>query len=116
MVHSSQSQYAPKACLLSRTRLFSLQPIRAAIALNSSIVGSKAPLLRALIETEVLNASSVLISVVRNLDMVIPSPWSFEHAIAVLQLEEQEIWMDPSPAAPFRMLAYLSAARASVIT
>jgi hypothetical protein len=67
----------------------------------------KTALLRALLEAEGLQASSVLISADRDLDMDVPSPWYFDHAIAVLQVANREIWMDPSLAVlPFQMLEY----------
>ena len=67
----------------------------------------KTALLRALLEAEGLHASSVLISGNRKLDLDIPSPWFFDHAMAVLQVGSEEIWMDPSSSVlPFRMLPY----------
>lgn len=67
----------------------------------------KTALLRALLEAEGLHASSVLISADRKLDLDIPSPWFFDHAMTVLQVGSEEIWMDPSSSVlPFRMLPY----------
>jgi hypothetical protein len=67
----------------------------------------KTTLLRALLEAEGLHTSAVLISADRGLDIDLPSPWYFDHAIAVVYLGTEEIWMDPSPAVlPFRMLPY----------
>ncbi|MGA2051649.1 MAG: transglutaminase domain-containing protein, partial [Terracidiphilus sp.] len=67
----------------------------------------KTALLEALLEAEGLHASSVLISGDREFDPDMPSPWPFDHVIAVLQVGKENIWMDPSPAfLRFRMLGY----------
>jgi hypothetical protein len=67
----------------------------------------KTALLIALLKAENLNASSVLVSADRKVDMDMPSPWPFDHAIAMVQLGKEEIWMDPSSAVlPFKMLVY----------
>jgi hypothetical protein len=67
----------------------------------------KTALLDALLEAEGMHASSVLISGDRELDRDIPSPWPFDHVIAMLQVGKEEIWMDPSSAVlRFRTLAY----------
>jgi len=67
----------------------------------------KVALLAALLESQGLHGSSVLISADRKIDLDIPSPWPFDHVIMMLHLGGQTIWMDPSPAVlPFRMLSY----------
>jgi len=66
----------------------------------------KTALLRALLEAEGFNGSSVLISGDLKLDLAMPSPWYFDHVISVMHLGKEEIWMDASPAVlPFGMLA-----------
>jgi hypothetical protein len=67
----------------------------------------KVALLAALLESQGLHGSSVLISADRKVDADIPSPWPFDHVIMMLQLGGQRIWMDPSPAVlRFRTLPY----------
>ncbi len=67
----------------------------------------KTALLEALLEAEGLRASSVLISGDRQVDPDFPTPWPFDHVIAVLRVGSEKVWMDPSSAVlPFRMLGY----------
>jgi hypothetical protein len=67
----------------------------------------KVALLAALLESQGLRGSSVLISADRKIDLDIPSPWPFDHVIMMMHLGGQTIWMDPSAAVlPFRMLSY----------
>jgi Domain of Unknown Function with PDB structure (DUF3857)/Transglutaminase-like superfamily len=76
----------------------------------------KTTLLRALLEAEGLRGSSVLISADRKLDLGVPSPWYFDHVIAVLHIGKADIWMDPSSAVlPFRMLAYPLRAKQALV-
>jgi hypothetical protein len=66
----------------------------------------KVALLSALLESEGLHASSLLISADRKLDLEVPSPWPFDHVITMLELGKNRIWLDPSPAVlPLGMLA-----------
>ncbi len=64
----------------------------------------KDTLLAALLEAEGMPASSVLINPTRELDPEMPSPWPFTHVITMLSFGKDEIWMDSSSGAPFRML------------
>jgi hypothetical protein len=67
----------------------------------------KVALLEALLEAEGFKAFSALASPSDTIDADVPSPWPFTHVIVLLQLGNDEVWMDPSPAVlPFRMLAY----------
>jgi tetratricopeptide (TPR) repeat protein len=67
----------------------------------------KNTLLAALLEAEGLHSSTVLIDSVRKLDPDIPSPLQFNHAITMLPLGKEEVWMDTTTeVAPFRLLAY----------
>ncbi len=66
----------------------------------------KNTLLAALLEAEGLHSSSVLINSFRKLDPDVPSPSQFNHAITMLTLGKDEIWMDTTTeVAPFRLLA-----------
>jgi tetratricopeptide (TPR) repeat protein len=67
----------------------------------------KNTLLAALLEAEGLHSSTVLIHSFRKLDADVPSPSQFNHAITMLPLGKEEIWMDTTTeVAPFRLLAY----------
>jgi tetratricopeptide (TPR) repeat protein len=67
----------------------------------------KNTLLAALLEAEGLHSSTVLINSFRKLDPDIPSPSQFNHAITMLPLGKEEVWMDTTTeVAPFRLLAY----------
>ncbi|MFZ0771522.1 MAG: DUF3857 domain-containing protein [Candidatus Sulfotelmatobacter sp.] len=67
----------------------------------------KNTLLAALLEAEGLHSSTVLISTYRKLDPDVPSPSQFNHAITMLPLGKEEIWMDTTTeVAPFRLLSY----------
>lgn len=67
----------------------------------------KNTLLAALLEAEGLHSSTVLISSARKLDPDVPSPSQFNHAITMLPLGKDEIWMDTTTeVAPFRLLTY----------
>jgi len=67
----------------------------------------KTALLEALLDAQGMRASSVLISGDRQVDPDFPTPWPFDHVIAVLRVGNEEVWMDSSSAVlPFRMLAY----------
>jgi len=67
----------------------------------------KNTLLAALLEAEGLHSSTVLIHSVRKLDPEVPSPSQFNHAITMLPLGKEEIWMDTTTeVAPFRLLSY----------
>ncbi len=67
----------------------------------------KDALLGALLEAKGFHAASVLINPIRELDPDIPSPWPFTHVITMLQLGNDEIWMDASTGVlPFRMIPY----------
>jgi tetratricopeptide (TPR) repeat protein len=67
----------------------------------------KNTLLAALLEAEGLHSSSVLIHTFRKLDADVPSPSQFNHAITMLPLGKEEIWMDTTTeVAPFRLLSY----------
>jgi tetratricopeptide (TPR) repeat protein len=67
----------------------------------------KNTLLAALLEAEGLHSSTVLIHTVRKLDAEVPSPSQFNHAITMLPLGKEEIWMDTTTeVAPFRLLSY----------
>jgi len=67
----------------------------------------KNTLLAALLEAEGLHSSTVLIHSVRKLDPEVPSPSQFNHAITMLSLGKEEIWMDTTTeVAPFRLLSY----------
>jgi hypothetical protein len=50
--------------------------------------------LAALLEAEGFHASSVLISSVYKLDTEVPSPGQFNHAITMVPLAKEEVWMD----------------------
>jgi Flp pilus assembly protein TadD len=67
----------------------------------------KNTLLAALLEAEGLHSSTVLIHSFRKLDPDVPSPSQFNHAITMLPLGKEEIWMDTTTeVAPFRLLSY----------
>jgi Domain of Unknown Function with PDB structure (DUF3857)/Transglutaminase-like superfamily len=67
----------------------------------------KNTLLAALLEAEGLHSSTVLIHTYRKLDPDEPSPSQFNHAITMLPLGKEEIWMDTTTeVAPFRLLSY----------
>jgi tetratricopeptide (TPR) repeat protein len=67
----------------------------------------KNTLLAALLEAEGLHSSSVLINTTRKLDPDVPSPAQFNHAITMLPLGKEEVWMDTTTeVAPFRLLVY----------
>jgi tetratricopeptide (TPR) repeat protein len=67
----------------------------------------KNTLLAALLEAEGFHASTVLISSVHKLDPEIPSPSQFNHAITMVPLGKEEIWMDTTTeVAPFRLLVF----------
>ncbi len=67
----------------------------------------KNTLLAALLEAEGLHSSTVLIHTFRKLDPDVPSPSQFNHAITMLPLGKEEIWMDTTTeVAPFRLLSY----------
>jgi tetratricopeptide (TPR) repeat protein len=67
----------------------------------------KNTLLAALLEAEGLHSSTVLIHTLRKLDPEVPSPSQFNHAITMLTLGKEEIWMDTTTeVAPFRLLSY----------
>jgi Flp pilus assembly protein TadD len=67
----------------------------------------KNTLLAALLEAEGFHASSVLISSVYKLDTEVPSPGQFNHAITMVPLAKEEVWMDTTTeVAPFRLLIY----------
>ncbi len=67
----------------------------------------KNTLLAALLEAEDLHSSTVLISSFRKLDPDVPSPSQFNHAITLVPIGKDEIWMDTTTeVAPFRLLAY----------
>jgi len=66
----------------------------------------KNTLLAALLEAEGLYSSTVLINSFRKLDRDVPSPLQFNHAITMLPLGKEEVWMDTTTeVAPFRLLA-----------
>jgi Flp pilus assembly protein TadD len=66
----------------------------------------KNTLLAALLEAEGLHSSTVLINTYRKLDPDVPSPSQFNHAITMLPLGKEEIWMDTTTeVAPFRLLS-----------
>ena len=67
----------------------------------------KNTLLAALLEAEGLHSSTVLINASRKLDPDMPSPSQFNHAITMLPLGKEEVWMDTTTeVAPFRLLSY----------
>ena len=67
----------------------------------------KNTLLAALLEAEGLHSATVLINTSRKLDPDVPSPSQFNHAITMLTLGKEEIWMDTTTeVAPFRLLSY----------
>jgi Flp pilus assembly protein TadD len=67
----------------------------------------KNTLLAALLEAGGLHSSTVLIHSTRKLDPDVPSPSQFNHAITMLSLGKEEVWMDTTTeVAPFRLLSY----------
>jgi len=65
----------------------------------------KNTLLAALLEAKGFHSSSVLIHSSRKLDPDVPSPAQFDHAITLLLLGGDEVWMDTTTeVAPFRLL------------
>src|SRR5580698_1459785 len=85
------------------------QPQAAGDVLNNQYgdCKDKNTLLAALLEAEGLHSSTVLINSYRKLDPDVPSPSQFNHAITMLPLGKEEVWMDTTTeVAPFRLLAY----------
>ncbi len=67
----------------------------------------KATLLAALLESEGLHASSVLVNTHRDPELDFPSPDAFNHVITLLQIGKKDLWMDPSTAVlPVGTLTY----------
>ncbi|HWW13016.1 MAG TPA: DUF3857 domain-containing protein [Candidatus Dormibacteraeota bacterium] len=67
----------------------------------------KNTLLAALLEAEGLHSSTVLINFFRKLDTDVPSPSQFNHAITMVPVGKEEVWMDTTTeVAPFRLLSY----------
>lgn len=67
----------------------------------------KNTLLAALLEAEGLHSSTVLINSLRKLDPEVPSPSQFNHAITLVPIGKDEIWLDTTTeVAPFRLIAY----------
>ncbi len=67
----------------------------------------KNTLLAALLKSQGIESSSVLIGVQRKLDPDVPSPSQFDHMITRVPVGGQEIWLDStSGVVPFRMLMY----------
>ncbi len=65
----------------------------------------KNTLLAALLQTQGIQSSSVLIGLQRKLDPDVPSPSQFDHMITRVPVGGQEIWLDStSGVLPFRML------------
>jgi tetratricopeptide (TPR) repeat protein/transglutaminase-like putative cysteine protease len=65
----------------------------------------KNTLLAALLQSQGLQSSSVLIGVERKLDPDVPSPSQFDHVITRVPVGGQDIWLDStSGVVPFRML------------
>ena len=65
----------------------------------------KDTLLAALLQSQGIEASSVLIGVERKLDPDVPSPSQFDHVITRVPVGGKEIWLDStSGVLPFRML------------
>ena len=65
----------------------------------------KNTLLAALLQSQGLQSSSVLIGVERKLDPDVPSPSQFDHVITRVPVAGQDIWLDStSGVVPFRML------------
>ena len=65
----------------------------------------KNTLLAALLQTQGIESSSVLIDLQRRLDPDVPSPAQFDHMITRVPVGGQEIWLDStSGVLPFRML------------
>jgi len=66
----------------------------------------KNTLLAALLDSQGIESSSVLIGAQHKLDPDIPSPSQFDHVITRVPVDGQEIWLDStSGVMPFRMLA-----------
>lgn len=66
----------------------------------------KNTLLAALLEAEGIHSSSVLINSARKLDPEVPSPSQFDHAITLVSLGQQQLWLDTTTeVAPFRLLS-----------
>jgi tetratricopeptide (TPR) repeat protein len=85
------------------------QPQAAGDVLNNQYgdCKDKNTLLAALLEAEGLHSSTVLINSYRKLDPDVPSPSQFNHAITMLPLGKEEVWMDTTTeVAPFRLLSY----------
>jgi tetratricopeptide (TPR) repeat protein len=67
----------------------------------------KNTLLAALLEAEGFHSSTVLINSFRKLDPDVPSPSQFNHAITLVPIGKDEIWLDTTTeVAPFRLIAY----------
>src|SRR5262249_35045670 len=67
----------------------------------------KNTLLAALLEAEGLHSSTVLINSFRKLDPDVPSPSQFNHAITLVPIGKEEIWLDTTTeVAPFRLISY----------
>src|SRR5271166_2580551 len=65
----------------------------------------KNTLLAALLQSQGMQSSSVLIGVEHNLDPDVPSPSQFDHVITRVPVGDQDIWLDStSGVLPFRML------------
>lgn len=54
----------------------------------------KTTLLEALLEAEGLHADPVLVNAVAEIDPDMPNPLQFDHAIALLRIENQDTWLD----------------------
>jgi len=67
----------------------------------------KNTLLAAMLEAEGIHSSSVLINSSRKIDPDVPSPMQFDHAITMVPLGKQEVWLDTTTEiAPFQLLAF----------
>ena len=67
----------------------------------------KHTLLSALAQAAGLRASTVLINSSRKIDPEVPSPAQFDHVISLVQVGQEDVWLDTTTeVAPFRLLAY----------
>lgn len=67
----------------------------------------KNTLLAALLEAEGIHSSTVLINTFRKLDPDVPSPSQFNHAITLVPIGKDPIWLDTTAeVAPFGLIAY----------
>lgn len=67
----------------------------------------KNTLLAALLEAEGLHSSTVLINTFRQLDPDVPSPSQFNHAITLMPIGKDTLWLDTTTeVAPFRLISY----------